>query len=457
MSKPLLAGLSAAQQDSFVRAFQPNHYGEVPKVCLWDGAVRAGKTVVSLLAFLVAAQDPPPGGAIVIVGRTRDSIARNVFEVLQDDSIFGELAQYVSYTPGASTAKIYGKVVHILGASDVKAEMVLRGLTVSLAYVDELTLVSEPFWKQLLARMSPPGSRIFATTNPDGPQHWAHKTIIKRIHELGYRRFRFKLPANEWLMVNNPEYVEQIKREYTGLWRRRFLDGEWVQAEGAVFEEWDAKRHVVPHKLIPRHGRVLGVALDYGTQHPTRAYALWLADDWRFKRTPTTDDWEVPQVLYTVAEFAPEIDMAPNRQSAQFRTWLEQVRKEWGQSPEWVFVDPAAKHFRVQLFEDGLTTAPAHNSKDGGIKTLSALLAVNRIAVSDLCSELIDHIPGYMWDPKAKDRGEDEPIKEDDDEVDAWRYVVYSTRRFWRDDVPVLVAADHAPGTRDDEDYSEAA
>lgn len=457
MTTALPAGLSPAQLGSLDSTFRPNHLGETPKVCLWDGAVRAGKTVVSLLAFLILCQDPPPGGAIVIVGRTRDSIARNVFDVLQDDSIFGELAQYVNYTPGAATAKIYGKVVHVLGASDVKAEMVLRGLTVSLAYVDELTLISEPFWKQLLARMSPPGSRILATTNPDGPQHWAYKSIIKRIHDLGYKRFRFKLPDNEWLMVNNPAYVEQIQREYTGLWRRRFLDGEWVQAEGAVYEEWDATRHVVPHGKIPRHGKLLGVALDYGTQHPTRAYALWVADDWRFQRTPTTQDHEVPQMLYTVAEFAPEQNLSPNKQSAQFRTWLDQVTGEWRQAPEWVFVDPAAKHFRVQLFEDGLTTAPAHNSKDGGIKTLNSLLAVDRIAVSDDCPELIDHIPGYMWDPKAAKRGEDEPLKEDDDEVDAWRYVVYSTRRFWRDDVPVLVAEEHAPGVRSDEDYSEAA
>lgn len=455
--KALPAGLSAIQQASLVDAFGLNHYGEVPKVCLWDGAVRAGKTVVSLMAFLILCQDPPPGGAIVIVGRTRDSIARNLFEVLQDASIFGELAQYVQYTSGAPTARIYGKVVHVLGASDVKAEMVLRGLTVSLAYVDELTLISEPFWKQLLARMSPPGSRILATTNPDGPQHWAHKTIIKKIHELGYKRYRFKLPANEWLVINNPAYIEQIKREYTGLWRRRFLDGEWVQAEGAVYEEWSEERHVVPHDLIPRHGgRLLGAALDYGTQHPTRAYALWMADDWRFQRTPTTQDHEVPQVLYVVAEFAPEQNLAPNKQSAEFRAWLALVEKEWRQSAEWVFVDPAAKHFRVQLFDDGLTTAPAHNSKDGGIKTLNSLFAVNRIAVSDACPELIDHIPGYMWDPKAAARGEDEPVKEDDDEVDAFRYLVYSTRRFWREYVPVLVAGEHAPGSRTDEDYSEA-
>lgn len=447
----IVTGLSQAQMVTLDYAFRKNHFGELPKVCLWDGAVRAGKTVVSLMAFLQVCADPPPGGAIVIVGRTRDSIARNVFDVLLDDSIFGDLSQYVKYTPGASTAKIYGRVVHVLGASDVKSEMVLRGLTVSLAYVDELTLVSEPFWKQLLARMSPPGSRIFATTNPDGPHHWAHKSIIKRINELGYRRFRFKLDDNEWLMVNNPAYVDQIKREYTGLWRRRFLDGDWVQAEGSVYAEWDEAVHVVPQAKIPRHGKLICIGLDFGTQHPTRAYALWLADDWRFVRTPDTRDHEVPQVLYTVAEFAPEVDLSPSRQSNAFRKWMAEVTKEWRQAPEWVFVDPAAKHFRTQLFDDGVTTFPAHNNKKSGILTVISLLSVKRAAVSDSCPELIEHIPGYMWDSKAADRGEDEPIKEDDDEVDAWRYAIYSSRRFWRDEIPIKAAQDHAlNGTGDD-------
>lgn len=450
-------GLNLAQWQTLGDAFKENKFGEVPKVCLWDGAIRSGKTIVSLYAFLLACTNPAPGGAMVVVGRTRDSIARNVFDVLMDPTIFGALARHVSYTAGASTAKIFGRVVHILGASDVRSEMVLRGLTVSLAYVDELTLISEPFWTQLLGRMSPPGARILATTNPDGPQHWAHKAIIRRVSELGYKRYHFILADNDWLFRSNPGYAAQLDREYVGLWRRRFLDGEWVQADGAVYEAWDEARHVVKASLVPRMERILGVALDYGTQHPTRAYALGIARDHRIPLDPNVDPATQPKALYIVAEFAPDIELSPGKQSSEFRTWLAQVKKRWG-SPEWVFVDPAAKHFRAQLFEDGLDTAAAHNAKLSGILTLESLLAVDRIMVSDDCPQLIEHVPGYLWDAKAKDRGEDEPIKENDDEVDAWRYVVYSTRRFWRDDIPVSAAMENAPLANEPSgDYSEAA
>jgi hypothetical protein len=372
-----------------------------------------------------------------------------------DPAIFGELANYVSYTAGASTAKVFGRVVHILGASDVRSEMVLRGLTVSLAYVDELTLISEVFWTQLLGRMSPPGARILATTNPDGPHHWAHKLVIKRISELGYKRYHFQLWDNEWLMRENPGYAAQLDREYVGLWRKRFLEGLWVQAEGAVYSEWDEERHVVPAGQVPKMDRVLMAALDFGTQHPTRAYALGIGPDWRVPVTPEMSSIDLPRVLYVLAEFAPELNLSPGKQSTLFRGWLKALEGDWGR-PEWVAVDPAAKHFRSQLFEDGLDTMAAHNAKDSGIQTISSLLAVNRIAVSSDCPELIEHIPGYLWDPKAADRGVDEPIKENDDELDAFRYAVYTSRRSWRDLIPVSVAQEHAPGTRDEE-YEQAA
>src|SRR5690606_36960362 len=158
-------------------------------------------------------------------------------------SLFGLLARHVSYTAGAPTAVILGRTVHVLGASDSRAEAVLRGLTVAGAYVDEATLVAEAFWTQLIGRMSVPGARLFATTNPDGPAHWLRKQFLLRATEHGYKIFRFRLTDNTHL---DPAYVAQISREYTGLWYRRFILGDWVQAAGAVYEQWDPDRHVMP-------------------------------------------------------------------------------------------------------------------------------------------------------------------------------------------------------------------
>lgn len=409
------------------------------RVNLWHGSIRSGKTIASLLRFLIFIALNPTGGEIVVIGRTRESIARNVFGPLMDRSLFGPVARFVQYTAGAPTARILGRTVHVLGASDARAEMVLRGLTVVGAYVDEATLVAETFWAQLLGRMSPPGAQLFATTNPDGPAHWLKRQVIDRAGELGYRVFGFRLEDNDWLCRTNPSYVEQIKREYVGLWYRRFILGEWVQAEGAVYDMWDPARHVIAHQLLPELSRVLALGVDYGTTNPTRGILLGVGQP---------KDQVRPR-LYVVDEWAPE-RATDAELSKGLRGWLGERTPEPWRNPEWVFVDPAAASFKLQLFHDGMTNvANGTNTVLPGIRTIASLLATDQMQVSDRCAHLVEQLPGYAWDSKKTKKGEDAPLKVDDHEVDALRYAVHSSRALWRDLVPLSAAADTAPGSGD--------
>ncbi|NMF29603.1 terminase large subunit domain-containing protein [Cellulosimicrobium aquatile] len=424
----VLAGLSPRQVWSIARA--------TARVNLWTGSIRSGKTIASLLAWLIFVAHAPRGGELVVVGRTRESIARNVFGPLKDPSLFGLLARHVSYTAGAPTAIILGRTVHVLGASDSRAEAVLRGLTVAGAYVDEATLVAEAFWTQLIGRMSVPGARLFATTNPDGPAHWLRKQVILRATELGYKVFRFRLADNTHL---DPAYVAQITCEYVGLWYRRFILGDWVQAAGAVYEQWDPDRHVMPAAELPAMDRVLALGVDYGDVHASRGYLLGIGPDTR--RGHAGEDR-----LYVLDEWRPG-HMTVGEHSTDLRTWLAARPVAAWRTPEWVPVDSAAASFRHQLFHDGVPgVTNAHKAVLPGIQTIASLLAVDRLVVSDACTELVDKIPGYVWDDKATKRGETAPVKADDDEVDALRYAIYTTRLSWRETIPIAPAMDGAPG-----------
>lgn len=436
MSLPSLANLalSPKQIESCVHSDA--------RVNLWTGSIRSGKTIASLLRWLRFVATAPLGGELVVVGRTRESIARNVFGPLTDPSLFGPMAMLTSYTAGAPSATILGRRVHVLGASDARSEMVLRGLTVAGAYVDEATLVSEAFWTQLLGRMSVPGAQLFATTNPDGPAHWLKKQVVDRAGELGYRVFRFRLDDNAWLTANNPEYVAQIKREYVGLWYRRFIDGEWVQAEGAIYDMWDPARHVVRRDQIPTMERILALGVDHGTTNPTRGLMVGLAE----------------RKLWVLDEWSPATGLTDARQSQLLRSWMAGREPEPWRRPEWVYVDPAAASFKMQLFHDGMTNvANAHNDVLAGIRTVASLLGTDRLQVSEDCPRLIEQIPGYSWDPKATEKGEDKPLKVDDHEADALRYGVHSPRVLWRSSIPITTAADTAPGADAHDDLMEVA
>lgn len=405
-------------------------------VNLWTGAIRSGKTIASLLRWLMFVATAPYGGQLVMVGRTRESLARNVFAVLQDPLLFGELTKQVQYTPGAGWGYILGRKVWVFGASDVRAEMTLRGMTVAGVYGDECTLWSEALWLTLLGRMSVDGAKLFGTTNPDNPGHWFKTGAVDRAAYLGWRHFHFLLEDNQWLLDNNPAYVERIKREYTGLYFRRFILGEWVQAEGAVFDMWDVERHVIPARAVPQLEHVIAVGMDYGTTNPTRGLLVG--------RGVGTDG--VPR-LYCVAEWAPRTGLTDAAMSELYRTWQANLEpREW-REPEWVYLDPAARSLRLQLFEDGVhNVAAAHNAVLPGIRLIQSLLHTGLLLVSEDCRHLIEQLPGYAWDPKATERGVDQVLKVNDHEADALRYAVYSSRALWRDVIPLTTAATAAPG-----------
>lgn len=382
---------------------------------VWTGSVRSGKTVSSLLRFLIAIAQAPATGRILVFGKTRETVSRNVFGVLQDPTLFGDLTRLVEYTAGAPTARILGRQVDVMGAADAKAEAKVRGMTLCLAYGDELTTLPKDFFKQVLARLSVRGARLFGTTNPDSPVHWFKKEFINRGDkgEIDLRHWHSTLDDNPHL---DQDYVSNLKREYTGLWYKRFILGKWVLAEGAIYECWDEDRHVL-RGPIPTLGRRLAVGIDYGTTNPFVALMFGTLPDGRlcFSREFRWDS-KVQQRSLTDVEY-----------SAKLRAWMGD------EHPEWVCVDPSAASFSKQLFADGVTPANADNSVLDGIRTTASLLAQDLLVVHESCEGWLEEAPGYVWDPeKSEESGVDEPVKQDDHDMDAGRYAVATTEVNWR-------------------------
>jgi len=417
--------------------------GSSARVNLAEGSIRSGKTVVSLLRWLFFLAAAPTGGEFVMVGRTRDALFRNVIKPLQSPDLFGPLSGMTRYTNGASTAVILGHLVHLIGASDAKAERVIRGMTVAGAYVDEVTVIPEQFFTQLLGRMSVPGAQLFGTTNPDSPAHWLKKKFLDRIGQLpDWRSWHFVLDDNPALSEG---FKASIKAEFTGLWYRRFIQGEWVVAEGAVFDMWDPKRHVLPWLDLPELRDLIAVGVDYGTTNPTAAVLLGitaetatdangrtvdrprliLVDEWRYEAETSYARWTDAQLSHGL------------------RSWMAEAHTPYPTDlrPKWVIVDPSAASFRVQLQVDNVVgLVEADNDVLYGIRTLASLLSTGQFVVTDRCAGFLNEVPGYSWDPAATEKGEDKPVKVADHSLDAGRYAVTTTERFWRPQVQLLAA-----------------
>lgn len=398
------------------------------KVNIWEGSIRSGKTIASLLRWITYLAAGPTMGELVMVGRTRDAVWRNCILPLMEPAITGKFSKHIIGNFGAPTVSVFGRRIHVMGASDVKAEFVLRGMTVAGAYADEITTLPEGFFVQLLGRMSVPGAKLFGTTNPDGPRHWFKKKYLDKARKgllENWKIYHFVMDDNPGLTES---YKKQKAQEFTGLWYKRFILGLWVQAEGAVYDSWDEQSAVVPYEQLPPMQAILGVGCDYGTTNPSRGISLGLGVDPAdgISRLYLLDEWTPPKG--TDAEL-----------SLGLRTWLANSLP--AEASPWVMIDPAAASFRLQVFQDGLTRSmAASNAVLPGIQLVHSLMAADRLRVSGRCQTFLEEVPGYVWDPDQTKKGKDSVVKENDHTLDAARYVIYSTRNTWRDAIPLELA-----------------
>lgn len=408
MTRPKLK-LSPAQGRSIVQS--------CGAVNVWEGSIRSGKTIASLIRwadFVTKA----PDGHLAMMGWTLTTIERNVLDPLKNLH-----PSIVEHTKGSNYCHIMGREVQLVGFSDKRSEAVIRGLTLAGAYVDEATLMPEHTFVQLLGRLSVEGAKLFTTTNPDSQSHWMRKKYLARLSALpDWRVFHFTMRDNPSL---SPAYVAAKAREFTGLWYRRFILGEWVSAEGAIYDSWDEQRHVVPWADLPPLQRLLGVGLDYGTTNPSSAVLLGLTEAGTLI---AVDEWRHDPALTNVRLTDAEV-------SQRLRAWLAEPHLPYPSDlePEWVFVDPAAASLKVQLHQDGEgRVTDADNAVRYGIRTVASMLALGALQVSDRCTGVIDEAPSYAWDPKATEKGEDKPLKVADHSLDALRYVIATTETVWR-------------------------
>ena len=370
------------------------------KINIWEGAVRSGKTYISVLRFLKELTYGP-AGEYVIIAKTYDSFKRNVLPHL-----IGRIGADAKYYKGSREMNIWGKTIHIVGADDERAESKIRGPTFSGAYVDEATIIPESVFKMLISRCAMGGAKIFCTTNPDSPYHWFKRDYLTDNSDVN--SWQFKLEDNPELTDFDREY---LIRQYKGLWYQRFILGMWVQAEGAVYDFFDEKLHVINHPPSFTSSYIVGV--DYGTTNPC-AFVLIGVDPNKFPNVWVEDEYyfdsKVQQRQKTDSEYA-----------SDFKKFI-------GLKPiKAIYIDPSAVSFRVELQKQGVQNLyTAKNEVMDGIRKVSEYMGNGTLKICRKCSNVIKEITSYVWDVASYRTGEDKPLKQNDHALDAIRYAIYT-------------------------------
>ncbi len=368
----------------------------------WEGPVRSGKSYSCMWRWIDFIQNGPPG-PLIMCGRTEPTIKRNIIRPLHD--LIGDDLQYMS---GKGEVKLWGRTIDVVGANDERAEAKIRGSEYVGALLDEVTILPENFVKMLFSRLSLTGAKLFGSTNPDSPFHWLKKEYIDKAHEMDIKVFSFSIEDNPSL---DEDYKRNLKKEYSGLWYQRYIEGKWVLAEGAVYDFFEDSIHTIAYP--PGVATYYIVGIDYGTSNPCVFTLIG------YNPSLYPNMWLEKEYYYD--------SKARNRQKSDSEYGHDLVNFIAGYNVKAIYIDPSALSFKVEMRKLGINNViDAVNDVVPGIRFQGQLISNGTYKICTQCVNSIKEYSTYLWDERASNRGIDQPIKQNDHSCDAQRYALYT-------------------------------
>ena len=381
------------------------------EIVIMDGSVRSGKTVAGLFTLLAHAWKHHQG-ANFILGVYSDhtwtgAIKRTKMLYEQAARVNLDMTSRRLLMPSRDprNPNQFTRVV----CRGIDAMYRIKGDTVAGVFATEVTDYPPELLQEFSFRTTGVKNRkLIYDCNPANPRHWFKTDYIDRAEQIGALHLKFNEGDNPFLTRSA---WETIKRETPpgALYRQR-INGEWCDETGRIWP------HVVTaNPPADQNPRAFEVGIDPGgNAAPTHAVLI--------ARYTGAD--------YVVAEYVHDPELSGAKRVAD--QIIEMIRAFGPKVTKWV-VDSAdaymveelrharAKHVlnpQARLFK----SAKGPNSVAIGIDNVALRLAHGTLRLTKQVPVLADQIAGYVWDPRAAEKGERKPVKHLDHGCDALRY-----------------------------------
>ena len=366
-----------------------------------DGAVRSGKTLAMGLGFFLWAASSFRGQRFALCGKTIGALRRNVLAELLPRlrELGAEFQERRSENKLTLRLAGHSNDFYLFGGRDEAAAGMIQGMTLAGVLMDEVALMPRSFVEQACARCSVTGSKLWFNCNPAGPNHWFYREWILGAAGRNVLHLHFTMEDNPSL---SPEIRERYERLYTGIFYRRFVLGQWAQAEGRVYDFFEPE---MAARVPEGRFESFYISCDYGTVNPM-SMGLWGLQG---------------GIWYRVAEFYFD-SRAKKRQMTDGE--YEQALRELagGRNIREVIVDPSAASFIQLLRQKGWRVRKADNDVLSGIRATADALKSGRIVICTPCRDCLREMEEYVWDLRSGQR--DQVKKEHDHAMDDMRYFV---------------------------------
>lgn len=362
-----------------------------------DGAIRAGKTMLMVVAFVDWAMREFNGQRFGICSKTVDSAIKNIISPYlaltywkDKYTVRWRRTDKMLIVSGGQRENIF----EVFGGRDESSFALIQGRTLAGVLIDEVALQPRSFVEQACARCSVDGSKLWFNCNPASPQHWFYKEWVCQPKKHNAIRLHFLLEDNPSL---SQRIIDRYKSMYTGVFYNRYILGEWCVAEGLVYDF--GEDNIVDE--IPSNGEYY-ISIDYGTMNPFSA-GLWCVLGDKATR--------IKEYYYNGRE------KAVQKTDEDYCDSVEELAK--GYNIRQVIVDPSAASFITALRRRGFIIRKANNDVLDGIRRTAVFLKNGNIKIHRSCVDAIAEFGLYRWDDKAS---ADTVIKENDHAMDEIRY-----------------------------------
>lgn len=370
------------------------------------GGVGSGKTIAGCIETLLFCIRNP-GCLFVIATPTypmlRDTTLREFFKWCPKELI-------KSYNRGENILKLINGS-EILGRSldDPRTIDRIRGLTIAGFWIDEGSMSPELAWKVLLARLrqKPYELRGWITTTPRG-FNWIYDKFVKDKRE-NYSMVTCSSRDNPYL---TKEYIAELEANYSGVFARQEIEGQFVGFEGLVYSDFDRRQHVKDIDKTNLNKFIAGV--DWGYTNPSVILVIGIDYDNRY---------------YVIEEFYERKILIEDLIGI-----AKSLRDKYDISM--FYCDPSEPQFIYQFRDKGLNAVGGDNEIRPGINAVSTKLRIRgdgqpALFVNTICRNTVTEFENYRYPEGTSEKPTQEnPIKLYDHALDALRYAMIGAEKF---------------------------
>lgn len=389
-----------------------------------SGAAGTGKSRAALEKIHACALKYP-GMRALFVRKTRASLSESALFTFEK-FVLGDKHPVLENAPQRRNRTVYhypnGSEI-VVGGMDRSSR--IMSTEYDLIYPQEAIELSEEDYESLTTRLRNgvmPYQQILSDTNPSYPHHWLKKRcdraqarMIFCQHEDNPRLYN---PfTKEW----TPEGLAYLAKldALTGARKERLRYGKWVQAEGAVYSQFDERIHVIDRFDIPANWKRYR-SIDFGFSNPF--VCQWWAED------PDGRLYLYREIYMTrriVSDHAAQINQLSESETIEYtvsdhdaedRATLERCGIYTLAADKEISPGIQTAQERLRVLEDGKPRV--FFFRDALVERDSAL-DENKKPVCTL-----DEFPAYVW-PKDVDgkSNKEKPVDMDNHGMDSYRYM----------------------------------